>query len=916
MTRTLALMLMGALCAPMIMAAPSQQDSFFAAAKRGNVKQAEKIIAQGGVEINAADAKGKTALLYACEAGAIDFINFLAGQNADFRARDAEQNTCLHLTVRSRKAQAVIAFAAERCEKEATNAKGQTPLVAAYDAGQFRSFEALQLAGSNLNAQHPKSGLPLLVETVKRERLQYAKFLIEKGADTSARDADGHNLIVVAATQSIAELIPLLIARGMSLDSRDKNGKNVIQIVHENMLKRVSAAREKTFEAVFAAGANPNSVSSTGRSLLMEQSESGRYNQVKLLLEKGADANFRDKNGNTVLHTTAQRNQLGTMKLVAERFADINLTGDSGNTAAHFAARSGGTGILKLLKDRGADFERKNNAGDTPLAIAISRQDPATTRALLALGASLSDEGRETPLMLEVAKSGAINAKTTELLGVLRKAGANINATNRFGNNALSYALNRNNLRMAESLLKSGADPLAGDSRGNTMLHKLALASRYNKIKNQQLSDWLYLVLAYQHADQLNASGQSALHLAASAENNPDLEGAGQFFEQLVNLSADATLRDAAGLTAYDAGKRVGWHTIAAANLPASAAQQVIQQPLVTAEAEKFLRLTTADRDFYLAAQVGPEAKLLALNDALELRAQKQYAGLQAVAAAGDGVLVAGTRPGELDGAADVKCKAGKNLVVFVAMLDSSLNTRWEQTWGKAGACQRTQAVAVVYSHQGSVYVQADFAGKRLLRRLDAGGNFAPEEITGSLKLGELVFFSDNTAAMPAQNLLINPETGKAAGKLTKSRAYRVLAVAPNGMRYTAADFQKLSGRRGVALTAEDGEGRVLWSKQFAGENNMTLESIAASDERVCVAGRAGGNLHGQKASAANDFYVACTDNSGTRIFTRLIPAGKMQFVDLKVNRRGNCVLIFRTQDRKNPDLLIYRIDGAGRVFL
>ena len=95
----------------------------------------------------------------------------------------------------------------------------------------------------------------------------------------------------------------------------------------------------------------------------------------------------------------------------------------------------------------------------------------------------------------------------------------------------------------------------------------------------------------------------------------------------------------------------------------------------------------------------------------------------------------------------------------------------------------------------------------------------------------------------------------------------------------------------------------------------MTIEMLSASDERVCVAGRVSGALHGQVPAASNDFYIACNNAQGTRVFTRLVPAANMQLVDMKVNRRGNVVLVMQAGDKKNPDILLYRIDSAGRVF-
>ena len=85
--------------------------------------------------------------------------------------------------------------------------------------------------------------------------------------------------------------------------------------------------------------------------------------------------------------------------------------------------------------------------------------------------------------------------------------------------------------------------------------------------------------------------------------------------------------------------------------------------------------------------------------------------------------------------------------------------------------------------------------------------------------------------------------------------------------------------------------------------------------DSVCVTGRVNGALHGQTPAGANDLYVACNNAQGTRVFTRVLPATNMQLVDLKVNRRGNVVVVLQSGDKKNPDLMLYRIDSAGRIF-
>lgn len=966
------------------------QEDFMAAMKRDNLKVAQKIFTAGGINVNLADEKGKSPVQYACENGSVTAFAWLAEQQADLTGKDAEGNNCIHLAISARKPGPMMAAAVEKgIDKNAVNAKNQTPLIMAvalgkkptadeiiklqvdlnardaeghtalsrsivnrrqdlalmliqagaspnseqnaplnlaYDGNQWKVFDALVKASANLNITYEKTGQPLILEFIKKERIAYAKLLIESGVALELVDEEKNSPLVICAKQTIPDLVAPLVARGLSVETKDPEGKTLLQIAHENNMKRQTPAREKLMKELLNAGANPSTLSPTGRSILMEQSESGRYNQVKHLLEKGADVNFRDKAGNTVLHTTAQRNQLATFGLIVEKFSDVNVTGDSGNTAVHFASRASGVGILKTLKAKGADLELKNTAGETALSIAIGRQDPTTTRTLLALGASLSDAGRETPLMLEIAKSGSVNARTLEILSVLQKAGADLNAVNRFGNNALAYSLSRKNLKMAESFLKAGALADAKDLSGNTLIHKVALSARYNKLKNQELTDWLQLVLSYEHPDFQNNAGETALHIAANKDNNPDIEGAHQVFENLVNFGASVTIADAQGRSVFDRSKKLDWEELARANLPAPAIETKIPQAFNTTDPDKLIGLSATEKDFYAAFSLGQITRVARFNDELMIKGQVDLPSIQAIVATPDGVMVAGVKPGSIDGEADKKCRANQNLVVYITYLDKDLAPKWENTWGKSGSCLRSAALALGYDSQGNTLIYAEFSGRRSIRKINSSGGLETTEISRSDRTSELQVTPQGQVVLPAANLIYNPEDGKNIGKISKNRYYKYIALAPNGIRYHIMDYNKLSARRGVTLTAEDSESKALWSKNFASDLNMSMEMIVATDERICFAGKTDDAMHGQPFSATAeqvaasktkiyDYYVVCTNNQGTRVFTRLIPSGNMQLVDFKLNKKGALALVFQTQDRKNPDILLYRIDKDGKVF-
>lgn len=964
---------------PPLLAGP--QENFLAAMKRNNLKQAQKLFAAGGIDLNVADDKGKNAVMYACGNGNAAAFLWLAENNADIKTQDSEGNNCLHLALNVRKPAPLFAAAIEKgLDKNARNSLGETPflkaaatgkkpafdallqsgvdinatdkdnltpllraisgrqyalaqalvtagantnagsmsaLVMAFNANQFKLFEALVKAGANTGVEHDKSGRVLLLEAVKKERIAFAKLLIESGASLNIADEKGDSLPVVCVKQVVPDLIAPLLARGISIDTKDASGKTLFLLAHENILKRHTAARAKLYKILLENGANPNTISSAARSVLMEQSENGRTTEVALLLAQGANVNFRDKSNNTVLHSTALRNQLGSMRVILEKFPDVNIVGDSGNTAAHFSARMGGTGILKLLTGRGANLEIKNSDAETPLSIAISRQDVQTTKALLSMGAVLSDTGRETPLMLEIAKSGTATARTRELLATLTKAGASIDATNSYGNNALSYALSRKNMQMAQAFLAAGAKSEAGDARGNTLLHKLALGSLYNKLKNQELTDWINLTLSYEHPDYQNVQGQTALHVVANSENNPDLEAGFQFYETLVNYSASVQIADKQGNTAYKLGKKMDWDILAAANLPAAQPSVSIAQNLTTPENDVLVGFVAGGENFFAAHRYGKLTRLVSFSEALKLKRELDLGTIEAMAPTDGGVLVAGVKLGAIDGVVDNKCRKDQNWVVYVAHLNANLGTRWEYTWGKTGSCQRTHAVALGFGAQSETLVYAEFSGRRSVLKLNSNGSPASTEISRSDRVSELFPLSDNRVALVSQNTVYNLETGKTVGRLTKTRGFRQMALSEKGDHLLASDFTKLAGRRGVSLSLEDGESKPIWTKNFAGEANMTIERVLAQKGRYCALGKTDGALHGQAHSSPGkmtNYYVFCTNAQGQRLFSRLLPAEGLSLQEARINSDGAVALVFKGGGRKNTDLIFALVDKNGNV--
>jgi hypothetical protein len=51
------------------------------------------------------------------------------------------------------------------------------------------------------------------------------------------------------------------------------------------------------------------------------------------------------------------------------------------------------------------------------------------------------------------------------------------------------------------------------------------------------------------------------------------------------------------------------------------------------------------------------------------------------------------------------------------------------------------------------------------------------------------------------------------------------------------------------------------------------------------------------------------------RLYTRVLPADGLKLASMRLNEQGDLVLAFFGGDRKNPDIILARVDRNGNVF-
>ena len=170
------------------------------AAKEGNTAIVERILAVDGVDVNAKNNEGETALICAANFGRTEIAKLLlAVPGIDVNAKDRFERTAL---IR----------AAEEVHTEIVKL-------------------LLAVPGIDVNAKD-MDGETALLCAVLRDRTEIAKLLLAvDGVDVNAKDKNGKTALIMVAEEGHTEIVKLLLAvDGVDVNAKDKDGRTALRI--------------------------------------------------------------------------------------------------------------------------------------------------------------------------------------------------------------------------------------------------------------------------------------------------------------------------------------------------------------------------------------------------------------------------------------------------------------------------------------------------------------------------------------------------------------------------------------------------------------------------------------------------------------------------------------------------------------
>lgn len=212
-----------------------------------------RFLIQRGVDVNAKDNEGFTAMHAAAGMGALDLAVLLAARKADLTARNNEGELPLHYAA----TREMAAWLVER--------------------------------GSDVNSQGRQGCTPLLHATAN-ERNDVVRYLLAKGAKSDAGLAEGKMTALFFAKSG--ELARLLINAGATVNAKANGGETPLHAAAEDGMDAVA-------EVLLARGAAVNARDKWGLTPLHLAARHGQKDMVMLLIRKGADIHAKDKEQRT-----------------------------------------------------------------------------------------------------------------------------------------------------------------------------------------------------------------------------------------------------------------------------------------------------------------------------------------------------------------------------------------------------------------------------------------------------------------------------------------------------------------------------------------------------------------------------------------------------------------------------------------
>src|SRR5215475_7012568 len=406
-------------------------------------------------------------------------VRALLETGVDVNAAQVDGTTALHWAAYNEDAATVALLLRARANVNAVNRYGVPPLALACTNGNAAIVKLLLEAGADANATM-KGGETVLMLASRSGNAEVVKALLARGAKHDARERHGQTALMWAAAEGNTAVVRALMEAGADIKATLESGFTPFFLaVREGRLDTVRAFLAAGIDVNATVPRPDNAPRSTagsyirpvdrGTSALLLAVQNGHFELAIALVDAGANPNDA-RSGFTALHTIpwvrkpdSSDNSDPASAIGAGRLTSLEFVREIVKRGANVNFR-----LPKGAPKQPNTSSRIGSDGATPFLFAADRSDVPLMRLLVKLGADplMPNFNNTTPLMAaaglgttEPLEEAGEESEALEAVNMLLDLGADLNALNNDGDTAMHGAAYNIYPRVVELLAKRGADP-------------------------------------------------------------------------------------------------------------------------------------------------------------------------------------------------------------------------------------------------------------------------------------------------------------------------------------------------------------------------------------------------------------------------------------------------------------------------
>jgi ankyrin repeat protein len=334
------------------------------------------LLIEAGININAKDNRGRSALSFAAAQDNIKMVQQLIDMGADVSSK---KEMALFAAAETGNVDVVKLLLANNADVNVKSGWKRTALMTASKKGHIEIVRLLVAAGADLDCKEDGwRDMTALHYAIKEGHTEIALFLIERGADITSKDHHRKTALDYAFKYKHFDVAKALFEKSMELDIDSLRQNEILLSLafacgRTDVVKRfiegdgdikARILGDGTYLMLVSAGNDwvdemaRDNLSEEERAKLLtfiSSDVNSHLNIIRMLLKEGVDINAVDENGETALMIAIRAGaDIEIVRLLIENKADLNMKDKHGETALSLAVRKGHDEIAQLLRDNGA----------------------------------------------------------------------------------------------------------------------------------------------------------------------------------------------------------------------------------------------------------------------------------------------------------------------------------------------------------------------------------------------------------------------------------------------------------------------------------------------------------------------------------------------------------------------------------